>query len=92
MALEARNKRLEARVTPAQKALIERAAALSGRTVTDFVVSSAQTAAEETIRTHEILALTARESAAFVEALLNPPAPGENLRAAAQRYKEFMAG
>lgn len=92
MALEARNKRLEARVTPAQKALIERAAALSGRTVTDFVVSSVQAAAEETIRTHEIVALTARESAAFVEALLNPPAPGENLRAAAQRYKEFMAG
>ncbi|CCF83446.1 DUF1778 domain-containing protein [Nitrolancea hollandica] len=92
MALEARNKRLEARVTPAQKALIERAAALTGRTVTDFVVSSAQAAAEETIRTHEIVALTARESAAFVEALLNPPAPGENLRAAAQRYKEFMAG
>ena len=34
--------RLEARITPDQKALLERAAALSGRTLREFVVSSAQ--------------------------------------------------
>ncbi len=37
-----RTQRLEARVTAEQKALIERAAALQGRTVTDFVLTSVQ--------------------------------------------------
>ncbi|MCE3288874.1 MAG: ribbon-helix-helix protein, partial [Caulobacter sp.] len=35
-----RDERLETRVTADQKRLIERAAALQGRTVTDFVLSS----------------------------------------------------
>ena len=38
----AKRERLEARVSPEQKALIERAARLEGRSVTDFLVRSAQ--------------------------------------------------
>lgn len=34
----ARTARLEARITPSQKALLERAAALSGRSLSEFVV------------------------------------------------------
>ena len=44
-----RSERLEARVTAEQKALIERAAALQGRTVTDFVLTSVQEAARRAI-------------------------------------------
>ena len=40
-----KQERLEARVTPDQKRLIERAAELRGTTVTEFVVVSAQQAA-----------------------------------------------
>ena len=40
----ARAQRLETRVTAEQKTLIERAAALQGRTVTDFVLTSVQDA------------------------------------------------
>lgn len=47
---EPRRERLEARISPEQKALLERAAALEGRSLTDFVVASAQAAAHETIR------------------------------------------
>ena len=36
----------------------------------------------------ERLELSARDSAAFTEALLNPPPPGERLRRAAKRYKK----
>ena len=81
----ARRERLEARITADQKALLQRAAALEGRSITDFVVSSAQAAAEETIRRHEVITLTARDGAAFVEAVMNPPAPNERLRDAARR-------
>jgi uncharacterized protein (DUF1778 family) len=45
-----RGERLEARVSAEQKALMERAAALEGRSLTDFVVGSAQAAAAATIR------------------------------------------
>jgi len=44
-----RDQRLEARVTPAQKGLIERAAQIQGRSVTDFVVSALQEAARKAI-------------------------------------------
>lgn len=84
-----KRERLEARVTADQKALFLQAANLQGRSLTDFIISSAQAAAEETIRTHQIV-LSAQDSALFVEALLNPPEPNENLRRAMQRYRAFV--
>lgn len=48
----ARSEQLEARVTAEQKSLIERAAALQGRSVTDFVLSSLQEAATRAIDDH----------------------------------------
>lgn len=80
--------RLEARVTREQKQLIERAAELEGRSITDFVVASAQSAARQVIQDHEILKLTARDREVFVQALLNPPKPTDKLRQAVRRYKE----
>lgn len=80
--------RLEARLTPEQKELLQQAAAIEGTSLTDFVVRSAQRAAEQTVRGHAVLALTARESQAFVAALLEPSAPNAALRAAAEHYKQ----
>jgi uncharacterized protein (DUF1778 family) len=79
--------RLEARVTPEQKHLLRRAAELSGRTLTDFVVASAQEAALKTIERHTVTALAAGDQQAFVEALLHPPAPSPRLRTAWRRYR-----
>ena len=78
--------RLEARITRDQKAVLMRAAALQGRTLTDFVVHSAQEAALRVIEVHESIQLVKQDREAFVEALLNPPAPGKRLRAAARRF------
>jgi uncharacterized protein (DUF1778 family) len=86
-----RRERLEARVSPEQKTLLERAAALEGRSLTDFVVSSAQSAAMETIQRHEVVTLTARDSLAFTQALMSPPEPNERLHAAARRHQELIA-
>lgn len=82
--------RLEARVTPDQKRLIERAAHLRGTTVTEFVVVSAQQAATETIKEFETLVLRDEAREVFVNAILNPPPPNEALRLAARRYREMM--
>ena len=85
-----KGKRLEARVTVAQKRLIERAAALQGTTVTDFVVVSAQQAAAKTIRELESLTLGEEAREFFVNAILNPARPKEAARAAAERYGKQM--
>lgn len=82
--------RLEARLSSEQKALLLRASSLEGRTLTDFVVASAQSAAMETIRRHELVELTARDSLALAEAVADPAAPGERLRRAARRHRELI--
>jgi uncharacterized protein (DUF1778 family) len=83
-----RAERLEARITAEQKSLIERAAALQGRTVTDFVLTSVQDAARRAIEEHNQLALSVRDSEAFVDALLNPKPFNDRLRDTVRRYRE----
>jgi uncharacterized protein (DUF1778 family) len=85
-----KEERLEARVTPAQKRLIERAAALRGTSVTEFVVASAQEAAAITIKDFEVLHLRDQARDVFINAVLNPPAPNRAARAAAERYRKNM--
>lgn len=85
-----KEERLEARVTPAQKQLIERAAALRGTSVTDFVVVSAQEAATSAIKDFEVLSLRDEAREVFINTVLNPPAPNEAARSAAERYKKNM--
>jgi len=84
----ARAERLETRVTAEQKMLIERAAALQGRTVTDFVLTSVQEAARRAIEEHHQLELSVRDSQAFVRALLDPQPVNERLRQTVRRYRE----
>jgi uncharacterized protein (DUF1778 family) len=89
-ATPAKSERLEARATSEQKELLQRAAELTGRSVSDFVISSAVAAAEETVRAHEVVQLTARDTRAFVEAFLNPRGPNEAMRKHARRYRELV--
>ena len=81
--------RLEARLTDEQKALLQHAADLTGRSLTEFVVSSAQEVAARTVREHEVLTLSGRDRLIFVEALLKPAPPSKRLRHAARRYKSI---
>lgn len=83
-----KRERLEARITPEQKALFQRAVDLSGRSLTDFVVSAVQNAAEETIRTQQVIQLSERDSLLLAEVILNPREPNERLREAARRYRD----
>jgi uncharacterized protein (DUF1778 family) len=84
----ARAERLEARVTAEQKSLIERAAALQGRTLTDFMLTSVQDAARRAIEEHQQLELSVRDSEAFVDALLNPKPINDRLRDTVRRYRQ----
>jgi uncharacterized protein (DUF1778 family) len=55
--------------------------------MTDFVLHSADSAAERTIQERAMLILSSRETEAFVDAILHPAEPGRVLRAAARHYK-----
>jgi uncharacterized protein (DUF1778 family) len=81
--------RLEVRISPEIKALIQKAADLEGRSLTDFVVATVQAAACKVIEQHQILKLSVEDSEAFVNAILNPPKPNNSLKSAAVRYKQF---
>lgn len=82
-----RGARLEARISTEQKALFQQAATLSARTLSEFVVASAQEAAARIIQTHETITLTRDEQIRFVSALLDAPAPNERLSQAARQYR-----
>jgi uncharacterized protein (DUF1778 family) len=81
-----KQERLEARVTRAQKLMIERAARIRGTSVTNFVLASAQEAAAETIKDFEVLTLRDKARETFVDTLIHPPTPNAAARAAAKRY------
>jgi uncharacterized protein (DUF1778 family) len=48
--------------------------------------TGAREPAEHTIRQHEVMILTMRDSVLLAEALLNPPEPSERLKAAFADY------
>ena len=79
--------RIEARLPRETKDLIEHAARLEGVSASDFVVSHAREAARSVISQHERWRLDRVQSEAFIDALLNPPAPNDALRRAAEHYK-----
>jgi len=85
-----RSYRFDARLNENQKLLIQKAADLEGRSLTDFVLNSAESAATRTIQERTMTVLNARDSEAFVQLLLNSPAPGHVLRKAVKRYKKLL--
>lgn len=79
--------RIETRVSQEQKELIERAAAFSGRTVSDFVLAHVEVAARKVIEEHEKLQLDQAQSRILVEALLTPKKPKKQLKLAMESYR-----
>ncbi len=84
--------RLEVRVSHEVKSLCQKAAKLQGRTLTDFVVHTVVEAAKRTVQESEFVELSRRDRVAFVETLLNPPAPNVDLRAAMKRHAQVVVG
>lgn len=83
---KSRNARLEARVSSDQKDFFQRAAALTGRTLSELVIDSTQEAAAKIMQEHEVIRLSREEQVAFVNAVLNPAEPRVRLKRAVQNY------
>lgn len=86
-----REERLGFRVDEPTKELVERAAALEGRSLTDYCLTALSEAARQTISRHETLILSDRDRQAFFDALMNPPEPPERLQRAFEHERGRVA-
>lgn len=84
--------RLEARISTELHALLKRAAELQGRTITDFVISAVQEAAQQTIAQAGIIRLSLADQECFAQALLAPPTPAPALERAFARRSKLLGG
>jgi uncharacterized protein (DUF1778 family) len=81
------------RVDAHTKKLVERAAALERRSLTDFCLTALTQVTLATIRRHEEMTLSERDREAFFEALVHPPQPSKRLKHAFQQArKRVVAG
>lgn len=84
----ARKERFEARIPSAQKRLLQAAAKMEGRSLSDFVISSALSAARDVVKTLTLLELSQKDQALFADALIDPPKPNERFARAAASFSE----
>ena len=80
------NLRIEANT----RQLIDDAAAILGKTRTEFMVESARRQAIDVLVDQRLFVLDPARYAAFVHALDNPPAPGPKLRSLLRRVSAWQ--
>jgi uncharacterized protein (DUF1778 family) len=84
-----KEERLQIRVGPADKALLERAAAASHLNVSAFVIQAAATKAEEILAERSSVRLSPQAAIAFTEALERPAEVNHRLVQALRRKRKF---
>lgn len=83
---ELKKERIELRVAPSAKLLIQRAMAVSGLTAGDLAYEGARRVLDE----HERMELLGADRDAFLAAVSDPPEPTEKLVAALKRHREIL--
>ncbi len=84
-----KEERLQIRVGPTDKALLERAAAASHLNVSAFVVQAAASRAEEILAERSSIRLSQEATVAFTEALERPAEVNDRLASAMRRKRTF---
>jgi uncharacterized protein (DUF1778 family) len=72
------------RIKAETRALLDRAAELTGKNLTDFVLDAARQAAQSALLDRSAIPLQSKAYAAFVTMLDAPPQPNERLRKSLQ--------
>ena len=76
---QVKQERFNARLSEEQKAILQRAADLKGISLSDFILGTAHDEALRIIEAHEVIRLSQRDSAAFLQAIENPPAANSDV-------------
>jgi uncharacterized protein (DUF1778 family) len=82
--------RITARLPRAKREIIERAAAVYGATVNQFIVQTALDRAGEILEREELLRLSERDAKTFLAALENPPEPTQKLIDALKAHSRLV--
>ncbi len=82
--------RLEDRISTDLHSMLKRAAEIQGRTMTDFVVSAVQDAAQRAIEQAEVIRLSLTDQEIFAQALVSPPPPAPALERAFARRRKLL--
>lgn len=91
MRVQTTKARLEAKVNLDIYELLKQAAAMTGRTLTDFVVSVAYEEAKKTISEHQVLRLTLNDQALLLKSLSKPFEPNQSMKNAFDVYEEYLS-
>ncbi|MCW5238424.1 type II toxin-antitoxin system TacA family antitoxin [Verminephrobacter eiseniae] len=83
--------RLEARISTDLHSMLKRAAEIQGRTMTDFIVTAVQDAAQSAIGEANVIRLSMAHQQCFAQALLSPPPPSPALERAFARRSKLLA-
>ena len=78
--IDAKSERVDIRVTPTAKRTLQQAAAVSNKTVSEFMLDSSLSAAFDTLADRRVFQLDETQWAAFMEALDTPPEDNPRLR------------
>jgi uncharacterized protein (DUF1778 family) len=68
-----KSERFEGRIAPEALEIIRKAAAIQGRSLSDFISAAAQEVARRTIEEEYIIRLSVEDQQHFAEMLINPP-------------------
>lgn len=81
---KSRRDTLNLRIKPELRGLIDRAAGLTGKNRTDFVLNAARQAAEDALLDRTVFAVSPKAYAEFLARLDAPPRPNARLRRSLQ--------
>jgi uncharacterized protein (DUF1778 family) len=90
-ALKTKQERIELRVRPQDKRLLEKAAQAQGLSLSSYLVTRSLHAAQEDAIPVKTYVSSKRDVDLFLRLLETPPAPNEKLKAAARRYQKEMS-
>jgi uncharacterized protein (DUF1778 family) len=82
--------RIEARIAPDVLSTVKRAAEITGRSVSDFVVAAARDLAERTIEQTQVIRLSVADQERVAELLARPPAPNPALNKALAAHRKLI--
>ena len=88
--MSAKTERISARVSEKVYETLTRAADVVGSTVSQFLVQSALERARTVIEEQSIIRLSEESARRFFDAIDNPPAPNEKLKAAFSAHEERL--
>ena len=77
---ESRSERVDLRMTPAAKRTLQRAAAVSNKTLTEFLLDTGLNAAFDTLADRRVFLVDKKRWDAFMRALSKPPKDNPGLR------------